>query len=418
MPITHTNAKGQTFSLYQGTTKIGKPSAVLSRFLFLLLFEHRIQPLSLAPCRRSGAPPIDGDVGLRALVRPGSSCSWECGALREPSGQTLPCQPPQLALGAVQPGALCRGVVPCHLARHPSGVRGWKALRPAGGRRRLPVRYAQNQWFGCWVSRSDQQAERLSPFPAGLACGHAPFAPPRPGLPPAKAARRPLALLRLSRPRGRPRLQGARALGRARACLARVIQPALGARGLRRPRRAGQAVVPRGAARARRLGTAPGLSAPRWQGVCCSRAPTAPCLLWATSPRAPRRAASSRSGQRGWPAGGALHASASECAATSPVSFWGARGGRGLSYSAAGRPPARKRRRPVPTGLRCHRQAGATASSVKGAAWLRSRSSRRRARVGVRAGALPVRLTVCKGVRGAAVKARESWWLLGAFEHR
>ena len=25
MPITHTNAKGQTFSLYQGTTKTGKP---------------------------------------------------------------------------------------------------------------------------------------------------------------------------------------------------------------------------------------------------------------------------------------------------------------------------------------------------------------------------------------------------------
>jgi hypothetical protein len=25
VPITHTNAKGQTFSLYQGTTKTGKP---------------------------------------------------------------------------------------------------------------------------------------------------------------------------------------------------------------------------------------------------------------------------------------------------------------------------------------------------------------------------------------------------------
>ncbi len=25
MPITYTNAKGQTFSLYQGTTKTGKP---------------------------------------------------------------------------------------------------------------------------------------------------------------------------------------------------------------------------------------------------------------------------------------------------------------------------------------------------------------------------------------------------------
>ena len=25
MPVTHTNAKGQTFTLYQGTTKTGKP---------------------------------------------------------------------------------------------------------------------------------------------------------------------------------------------------------------------------------------------------------------------------------------------------------------------------------------------------------------------------------------------------------
>ena len=31
MPITHTNAKGQTFSLYQGTTKTGKPKYYFAR---------------------------------------------------------------------------------------------------------------------------------------------------------------------------------------------------------------------------------------------------------------------------------------------------------------------------------------------------------------------------------------------------
>jgi len=159
-----------------------------------------------------------------------------------------------------------------------------------------------------------------------------------------------------------------------------------------------------GTIRPRRLANAPGLYSPRLAFVFFRISPTVTWLIESTEWRSTILSASKRNVQRAAPAGGSLQANMPNVASTSPVNFGGAPG-QPVSDSAACNPPERKRRRTLRTVRFLHKTASATSWSVGFWPWLQSLSSRRRALVWVRAGALPVRISFSSSVRSSLVSS-------------
>ena len=204
---------------------------MLSCFLFFLFFENRRQPLELDPRVGCGAPPVNGDLRLIALVFPGGDFPYERVNIGKPPGQALSCQPTQLTCCHVEPGAVLRGIVPFQLAGHaPRFLRG-KALIQAGRRVGLQVVHDQHQLLRFWVGLVHQEAQWFGKVKARLPGAHPPFPPSRQRLHPDKEARGARVLRRIVLAPWPPWVERARALGRALQFLARCIEQKLRSRG-------------------------------------------------------------------------------------------------------------------------------------------------------------------------------------------
>ena len=236
-----------------------RSSVLLSRFLFFLFFEHRIEPLQLEPCIRGSEPPVNSHLRLLALLLPGCYFPLPGIDIRETTRQALPFQHTQRALGHVQPGAMRGRVGPCNLTRDPPGFRGCEALVQTGRRVGLQVIPSQAKRLGFGIILIDQQTELRSQCTACLTCRHPHCAPPREGLDPDTEARRPLTRLLVVLPGWLSGLTGKRAWRGTMEGLAGFIQTDLRALGIIRPLLDGQDVFQLGDAWGRRLGNAPGL---------------------------------------------------------------------------------------------------------------------------------------------------------------
>src|ERR1051326_263695 len=148
---------------------------------------------------------------------------------------------------------------------------------------------------------------------------------------------------------------------------------------------------------------APGLYLPGLERVFFIRSQTVVWSIVSTNPSSRTRDVSRRTVQRAWPSGGSLQAMTAIWASMSPV-ILGVRPGRGFSTSAAASPSERKRRRTLPTVVTLHKRASATCWSVRNCPWLRSVSSRIRARVCTRAGVSPLLRPVSSSARCAGVR--------------